>query len=225
MKTMDDFRAIVMDTETADLDGGVLDLALIEIDENLNQIDSLETLLNPERKISFAAMGVHNITEEMVKDAPTMSQFLAETGNPFDHPRLVVIGHNAAFDVGVLRDVMPERFDVIDTLKLARNLYLDAENHKLQTLRYMFGLKAGEAHRAMGDAVTCYSLLKHIAFEFGWGLWDLVRESAKPLSPETRISFGKHRGSKLKDLPRGYVSWMLKQSDVEPDLRQALEAL
>jgi exodeoxyribonuclease X len=37
------------------------------------------------------------------------------------------------------------------------------------------------------------------------------------------ISFGKHKGTSISDLPTDYVQWLMRQDDLDPYLRKALE--
>ena len=37
------------------------------------------------------------------------------------------------------------------------------------------------------------------------------------------ITFGKHKGTAIKDLPSDYANWLLKQDELDPYLRTALE--
>jgi exodeoxyribonuclease X len=37
------------------------------------------------------------------------------------------------------------------------------------------------------------------------------------------MPFGKHRGKRLSQLPGSYLSWLLREADLEPWLKQALE--
>ena len=216
----------VFDTETASMEGGVCDLAIARIDENFDVVWSIESLIDPERPISPSAMGIHHITNEMVAYEPTLSEFVGLHGNPFDRDGLVVAGHNVAFDCRMVADILPQKYRKLCTLKLARAVWPGLEDHKLQTLRYHFGLKAGDAHRAMGDVITCVSLIRLIAETKGWSLADMIDESRKPMSPETKLTFGKHKGTKLKDLPKSYISWALREmQNLDPDMREAFEAL
>ena len=41
--------------------------------------------------------------------------------------------------------------------------------------------------------------------------------------PKT-ISFGKHKGTAIQDLPIDYIQWLLRQEDLDTYLRKALEA-
>lgn len=214
----------VLDTETASLQGGVCDIAIVALDENLNITWQVESLIDPEVPISPGASGVHGIVDEDVWDKPTLSEFMEMHGWPLHRDDLIVAGHNVQFDCRMLADVLPQRYGKVCTLRIAKNLWPDNPDHKLQTLRYQFKLEAGPAHRAMGDVITCVSLLRMVADLKGCGLDGLIDLGSRPLSPETRIGFGKHKGTKLKSLPRDYVRWLLRQENVDADLRDALEA-
>ena len=216
-------KLLVLDTETASLTQGVVDIALACVDEDFQVYWKIESLIDPECEISPQAMGVHHITPEMVWDQPTLEEFMRQHRYPLSDVD-VVVGHKVDFDLRFIRDYLPDRFQVIDTLKLARQLWPDAENHKLQTLRYTFRLDAGSAHRAMGDVVTTISLARHICETYGTDASGLLQLMNAPLSLETRMPFGKHKGEKLRDLPITYVRWLVDKADIEPDLREALAA-
>ena len=231
---MDNLSVFVVDTETATMNGPVVDLAAIEINENLEVVRSYETLLKPHRPIVPAAQSVHGISNAQVADAPTLQEWVDGLGhNPFDVPgHLVIVAHNAQFDCRMLaaEELLPEQYTKCCTLRIARNLWPDLDeaeaNHKLGTLAVLFSLEAGPAHRAMGDAVTCLNLLRYIANYARVGSFEeLIALGTRTLSGDTRISFGKHKGTKLKDLPHSYVSWCLGQDGFDPDLIAALKAL
>lgn len=214
----------VFDTETASLTKGICDIAIVQIDESFNVLWEVESLIDPECEISPQAMGVHHITEEMVQFAPTIEEFMSMHNYPFRDAD-VFCGHNVPFDLRFTAPYLPEMYKKIDTLKLARQAWPDAEDHKLQTLRYKFKLDAGTAHRAMGDVVATINLMKLLAEVFDTNLEGLIALNSAPLSLETRISFGKHKGAKLKDIPLTWVRWLLEKADnVDPDLREALSA-
>lgn len=214
---------IVADTETASIEGGVCDLAVVVLDRNFNQLAAVESLIDPERPISPQASGIHHITDEMVAHEPTMAEFLDLYGNPFDRPNPIIGGHNIQFDIRVLGDLIPAEHRKLCTLKLARILWPDAPDHKLQTLRYMFRLDAGDAHRAMGDVRVCVSLLRMVRDQMGHDLESLMGLLSKPISLDTKMPFGKHQGEALKDLPISYVRWALaNMTTLDNDLREAL---
>ena len=220
-------KLLTIDTETSGLapaEGtGVCDLAIACVDEDFEVYWKIESLIDPECIISPGAMGVHHITQEMVADKPTLGEFMRLQKYPFDDAD-VFIGHSVNFDLRFVRDYLPETFQTIDTLKLSRLVWPDLDSHKLQTLRYTFGLDAGSAHRAMGDVITTISLARHICEEVGTDARGLLQLMNAPLPLTTRIKFGKHKGERLCDLPITYVRWLVDKADIEPDLREALAA-
>ena len=220
-------KLLTIDTETSGLapaEGtGVCDLAIACVDEDFEVYWKIESLIDPECIISPGAMGVHHITQEMVADKPTLGEFMRLQKYPFDDAD-VFIGHSVNFDLRFVRDYLPETFQTIDTLKLSRMVWPDLDSHKLQTLRYTFGLDAGSAHRAMGDVITTISLARHICEEVGTDAQGLLQLMNAPLPLTTRIKFGKHKGERLCDLPITYVRWLVDKADIEPDLREALAA-
>lgn len=217
---------VLTDTETASLEGGVADIAVMHVNDDLEIVWEIESLIDPERPISPQAMGIHHITNEMVADAPTLREFVEIVCDRDPFPSgSIICGHNIQFDIRMLKDVMPADHLRLCTLKLARVLFPDLPDHKLQTIRYTFGLDAGTAHRAMGDVRVCLDFLRNIRRELGHSLVDMLALARKPLSGDSKMPFGKHQGMKLKELPRSYVTWLLSKPDVDPEIRQALLAL
>lgn len=217
----------VVDTETADKEGGVVDIAIVTINEQFEVVRSMESLIDPERPISFSAMGIHHITQEMVHTAPTFAEFNDLYNFPLAGPGRHYIAHNAKFDLGkVLKDQLAPDHIATCSLRLVRNLWTEGEveDFKLQTLRYQLGLEAGPAHRAMGDVITLVSLLRYLYKTYGFSLEEIVRRGRQPLSLETKMPFGKHAkdGLRLRELPSSYVAWMRKQGDMDPDIMEAL---
>lgn len=217
-------EVFVFDTETASLQGGVCDIAIAVIDNEFNIVSQVESLIDPERPISPSASGIHHITDEMVHAAPTLEEFMSTHNYPFrqiDNP--VFGGHNVQFDLRVCANQIPTPHRKLCTLKLARNMWPNAENHQLQTLRYLLKLSTcGQAHRAMADVMTCISLLRYIGFEHGLDLAGVVQLAQAPLSLDSKMPFGKHQGERLCNLPLSYVRWLVEKADIDPDLREAL---
>lgn len=222
-------KLVVLDTETAGLKppdnggSGVVDIAIACVDEDFQVYWKIESLIDPECVIRPEAMGVHHITPEMVDGKPTLEEFMRDHRYPLTDVD-VICGHSVGFDCRFVRPYLPDNFKVIDTLKLARSLWPEAESHKLQTLRYTFGLDAGSAHRAMGDVVTTISLIRKIADEHDTDANSLLMLMNAPLSLNSAMPFGKHKGERLRDLPINYVRWLVDKADIEPDLREALSA-
>jgi DNA polymerase III epsilon subunit family exonuclease len=125
-------------------------------------IDTFQTLVNPQRRISPGAAQVNHLTDQDVTNAPTFDQIA---------PRLVVflddavlVAHNAPFDLGFLANEWqrlrwpPRDGFVIDTLALARRLYALGSNNLAAVARGL-GVPRGQAHRALGDVQTTARVL------------------------------------------------------------------
>ena len=76
-----------------------------------------------------------------------------------------------------------------------------------------------------GDLDVLLKMIKRMCADEGCGLRELLHIQSMPLKI-TKMGFGKHKGTSLADLPKSYVSWMLKDcKNLDPDLRTALSAL
>lgn len=220
-------KIIVADTETSGLteQDGPCEIAWLEINEDFQVISEVRSLIDPEVPIKASASGIHGITDSDVVDAPTLKEFFHEVMNdPFTGFDLVFVAHNAPFDWKFFEPYVPNHHGTIDTLRLARHVYPDAENHKLQTLRYMHKLDGGDAHSAMGDVRVCLGLLKRVAEVEGLGIRELISLSYTPIDVQY-MPFGKHKGAALSSLPGHYVKWLLNLDNIDDDLRLSLEKL
>lgn len=219
-------RILLIDTETTGLvNPRPVQIAWMEVDADLNEISRFESLVDPECAISAGASGVHGITYDMVANAPTMDElFFTVHNNPWSEYVTNVVAHNLPYDFPMVAPYIGTVGMKVCTLKLARRIYPKAENHKLQTLRYTFGLESGAAHSAMGDVITTHALLKQMATDTGMTFQELAEWVTQPQIVE-RIGFGKHKGSKLKDLPSQYIHWLLTEATIDDDLKFSLQQL
>jgi exodeoxyribonuclease X len=222
-------RFIILDCETAGLkpEQGPCEIAWIEIDEDFNVIDRQHSLIDPQCPISPNASGIHGITNAMVEDSPTLDEFFFDVLDaPFADGDIVFVAHNAQFDFKFVKQYIVEHAGTICTLKLARILYPDAPDHKLQTLRYYLELPQNvtDSHSAAGDVEVTLNLLKHMAGKSGLDLQGLLVLAGAPV-PIKEMPFGKHKGKPLAQVPKDYIKWLLSEPNVDPDLRYALERL
>lgn len=224
------YRWVVADTETTGVavSDRVVEVAWCEIDDGFNVLAQGSSLINPGIPIPAGASAVHGIRDRDVRDAPTMEQYFGDTlGNRFGHGDIVLIAHNAAFDARYLAPYFPEDFQRLCTLRLARKVYPDADNHKLATLKFYLDLCADETdrfHSADGDTDVLLALLGKLHEDTGMELDELLHFCVQPIEV-SKMPFGKHRNTPLKDLPRSYVSWLLGLPDLDSDLRESLRAL
>lgn len=122
-------------------------------------VDTYQTLIRPSTPMSQEVIAIHNITNEMVADAPTLSEKIAEFHSFVNDGYL--LAHHAPFDMGFLtweferaRLPLPNN-PVICTSLLSRAVVSGVSDHRLQTLARHYGIESGTAHRALDDAKTC----------------------------------------------------------------------
>lgn len=216
------------DTETTGLgkDSGIVEISWVETDEDFNEVARYYSLINPEVPIQPGAQAVHGISAEMVKDAPTIKQFMWEQKYPLAGPDVVLVAHNAPFDINYFGPWMDTPLSIC-TLRCARIAYPEVESHKLGVLKIVLGLEGSHEreHSADEDVALLLQLTKRLCIDLNHSLPDLLQYQKKP-RPITKISFGKHKGKLLKDLPGDYVDWLLNKADnLDADLRASLLAL
>lgn len=218
-------RYILADTETTGLKNPQpVEVAWVECDEHFNIIHRVESLIDPQCEIESGAQAVHGISYQDVADQPTLQEFFTVVqDNPLGYGDVVYFGHNAAYDLQMLRPYIANLDAAVCTVKLARRIYPDAPNHKLQTLREWLDLGAGDAHRALGDVITTHSLIQRMMRDTGFSIDELVEFSTQPYLIE-RMPFGKHKGMPLESLPPAYRRWLLDLEDLDDNLRYSLTA-
>jgi DNA polymerase III epsilon subunit-like protein len=219
----EDLRYIVGDTETTGLSAsaGACEIAMLEVDKDLNVIHTWETLINPGVPIEPGAGAIHGIKDEDVAAAPTMAaamNFIFPEGKP----RVVLIAHNARFDLRFFGPHM-EVVASLCTLEMARKFLPKAPNHRLGTLKTFLNLPSQPEHEALGDILTVLDLLKAIVPLSGRTLDQLVGGAAKP-SMLYEMPFGEHKGKPIAEIDSDYRNWLIQQ-DISADLRYTLETL
>lgn len=220
-------RYFFWDTETtgATPEDKVVELAFIEVDEHLNELTRGHSLIDPERRISPGASGVHGITYDMVADSPTIEEYFQQVLQPPLEGEIVFIAHKAEFDRRYLTPHLPPIVAQVCTLRLARRALPNADNHKLSTLMYQYGLDRGESHSADGDVRTMLSLVRYVlslpGFE-GKTLRHLAIEDSN-LQVLTEMPFGKWKGPMNKVCPK-YAKWAVTggMKELDRDLHYTL---
>lgn len=149
---------VAIDVETTGLSPFVNEL--IEISaikyQGLKKIDTYTTLVKPKLQIPYYITKITGITNDMVKDAPSieeaMPQLISFVGNA------VIVAHNANFDYKFIQNYSGNSFSrnkVIDTVPIGRKLYPELPNHKLGTIAKRIGITEDGFHRAEFDCECC----------------------------------------------------------------------
>lgn len=166
-KKWTEYPIIAVDTETSGqypIQDDICEIAAVKsIGGKI--VDTYQTLVKPREKMSDFIIGIHGITNEMVKDAPKITEVLPGFLDFIQEG--VVVGHHSPFDLGFLsyeleKQSLPLPVDpVLCSSLISRNTITGTPNHKLQTLIQYLGIDGGQAHRALDDAKACLELTFH----------------------------------------------------------------
>lgn len=213
---------ILLDTETTSLDKG----RLIELSYGMRGSEIITTVRckNPV-PIELEAMATHFIEEQELEDLPLFKdnpdyrniKDTIETG--------IVVAHNAPFDIGVLIREGIHPFDFIDTRRVAKHLFPDAKNHKLQFLRFYLGCKFAakpQPHSAEGDVIVLKAVFEKLYQKCQQEYEELdtdpgVIEKMKYLSHTPalvpKILFGMHYGKTFEQLRKTNTGYLIYLRD------------
>ena len=133
--------------------------------------ERFQTFVNPGRRLTPEIIGLTGITDEMLRDAPSLKEALTEFLEFVDGRPLAA--HNAEFDIGFIRAGCRQvglefHPTYVDSLILAQNLLPDLNKHKLDIVAERLDLPAFNHHRASDDAATVGYML--IPF------WEMLRQ-------------------------------------------------
>ncbi len=213
----------IFDTETTGkTEPIVVEAAWIKINKfnPFETSDSFNQRYNPGKKNEYGALAIHNILDEELVDCPPASDFMLPEDAEY------IIGHNVDYDWKVINQPNVKR---ICTLALAKKVWPNLDSYNQSALLYFIeGNNAREklknAHSALADVKNCEILLRAIcnglAINTAEELWAQSEVARIP----THIGFGKHKGTLISEIPKDYKEWLLKQVDIDPYLRKAIEA-
>jgi DNA polymerase-3 subunit epsilon len=189
-------------------------------------------LVNPGIPIPPEATAVHNITDEMVREAPTFKE-VGQLFIDFCAGETVLIAHNNdAFDKLFLEQEYKRagleipKWLFIDSLKWSRKYRTDLPKHTLQHLREAFGIPANQAHRALDDVIVLHEVFSRMIDDLSM---ETVLELLSQSSKLTHMPFGKHQGKLLSEVPKDYIRWLQENGALDKpenkELRNAFTSL
>lgn len=152
---------VVFDFETTgtDVTDEVTELGAVKIVDGIIT-ETLSTFVNPHIHIPEEITKLTSITDDDVKDAPDMSDVIADFYKFSEN--CVLVAHNTPFDKKFVDKyaklngfVFPNR--TMDTLAMARKSVI-CKNYKLGTLCAHFGISLEGAHRAVNDCLATAKL-------------------------------------------------------------------
>ena len=224
-------NALILDTETHDLNGYPIEIAYAPCSFEqgvlvINQGEVFDEYFSCPEPIALGALATHHILEADIAEKPSFDTFKMPQGVQY------LIGHNIDYDIKAIQKCQPD-FTVkgICTLALCRMVWPDLP-HTLSAMYYhvMDDLELARkhlrhAHNAKADIYFTGVILKTLVEQLGIKDMNSLFIMSESARIPKYITFGKHKGTAIKDLDSGYVSWLLKQPDLDPYLRKALVTL
>lgn len=212
-------KALIADTETTNAEDNaeIIEAAWINHETGEEYCERFR----PTGPISFGAMATHHIMpHDLTSCRPSASFALPEVD--------YLIGHNIDFDWKVMGYPCAKR---ICTLALCRYLWPELDSHKQGAVMYfLFGADAQElvkgAHNALEDVRMCRMILQSCHAELAQrgvpvNSWEEIWKASEVARVPTIMTFGKHKGLQIKDVPRDYMRWYLGQADTDEYMRKA----
>ncbi|UIP93980.1 3'-5' exonuclease [Acinetobacter johnsonii] len=222
-------NALILDTETHDLNGYPIEIAYAPCSFEqgvlvINHGEVFDEYFSCPEPIALGALATHHILETDIAEKPSFDTFKMPQGVQY------LIGHNIDYDITAIQKCQPD-FTVkgICTLALCRMVWPELP-HTLSAMYYhvMDDLELARkhlrhAHNAKADIYFTGVILKTLVEQLGIKDMNSLFIMSETARIPKYITFGKHKGTAIKDLDSGYVSWLLKQPDLDPYLRKAIE--
>lgn len=223
--------ALILDTETHDLNGYPIEIAYAPCSFEqgvlvINQGEVFDEYFSCPEPIALGALATHHILETDIAEKPSFDTFKMPQGVQY------LIGHNIDYDITAIQKCQPDlTVKGICTLALCRMVWPELP-HTLSAMYYhvMDDLELARkhlrhAHNAKADIYFTGVILKTLVEQLGIKDMNSLFIMSETARIPKYITFGKHKGTAIKDLDSGYVSWLLKQPDLDPYLRKALVTL
>lgn len=209
----------VVDFETTGLapPAEVCEVGICDITLEGRRLDDVRSWLCSVTAIPPEIRAIHHITVAECAKFPAFDQTKI-----FDEPCEAVAAHNSAFETLFFTPSVP----VICTYKSALRVWPDAPSHSNGALRYWLEDQGKiildhsmtqPSHRAGPDSYVTANILMAL-FDAGKTGREMVAWTKEPaLLPKCPI--GKFKGLPWPQVDGGFLSWMLRQPDMENDLK------
>jgi DNA polymerase III epsilon subunit family exonuclease len=166
---------VVFDLETTGIsaqEDSIIEISAIKVRDH-NPVEEFTALINPGTHIPVGATNVNGITDDMVKDAPKLTEVLPNFLSFIEGE--ILVGHNIqSFDLPFIYRAAEELLekevpnDYIDTLHMARECLPMLRRYRLVDISEYFQIETKGAHRALNDCVMnqqCYEQMGRLIKE------------------------------------------------------------
>ncbi|GMQ62046.1 3'-5' exonuclease [Vallitalea maricola] len=162
---------VAFDIETtgiSPMDSRITEIGAVKIVDG-NVVDEFNQLINPEISIPDNIVSLTGITDELVKDKPTINFVLPDFIDfckGFD-----ILGHNIKFDFSFIKTYalklnMNFEKNALDTLAISRMVLKDLPSRRLGCLCDYYRIDYLNGHRAFNDAYATYQLYNQLKADF-----------------------------------------------------------
>ena len=216
-------KAIIFDTETTGKnEAKMIEAAWIQLD-SINPFStsaSFNQRYNPGKPIELGALATHHILDEELIDCPSPESFELPQGLEY------LIGHNIDYDWNIIGQPNIKR---ICTLALSRKIWPTLDSHTQSALFYFLSRPNARevlknAHSALADVKICAVILESVCKTLNISNIDDLYTASEAARIPSHMTFGKHKGASITDIPRDYKTWLLNQDNLDAYLKKALEA-
>ncbi len=155
---IEDETFVVFDLETTGLNAyknEIIEIGAVKL-KGTRIVDRFSQLVKPVGKLPKKIQELTGITEDMLIDSPSIEEILPKFLEFIEGATLVA--HNAPFDMSFIRrdslKILNKKIEntVIDTLRMARDLYPEFKNYGLKTVTKRLGVSLESHHRAVDDS-------------------------------------------------------------------------
>ena len=209
---------LFLDTETSGLD---VEDRLVEVGFRTEGGIAYSERFKAPVPVKVGAMAVNHITNKMLEDCSPFECSEVQKGLAgYAASGYVLVAHNAPFDLAMLAKEGIVFNKYIDTKKMSHALdpNQEMESHRLQYLRYYYGVELPEAvaHTAEGDIAVLEAVFHCLHEKLGKPSIDELIELSKRPVLHTKFKFGKYNGNDIASVAAvdpGYLEWLLKSKE------------
>lgn len=153
----------IIDIETTGLSPAwdeIIEIAAIRYEKGV-KTDEYLTLVHPENDVDEYITELTGITNEMLTDAPTISECIGAFADFVGES--ILVGYNVNFDINFIYDNMlqylekPLSNDFVDVMRIARKELPELKHHRQADVLKFFNINIDRAHRALNDCEACNS--------------------------------------------------------------------
>lgn len=156
----------VIDIETTGLDPQyceIIEISAIRY-EGSREIDSFSNLVKPEQPIDSFITSLTGITNEMVENAPSISEVILNFYHFIGED--ILVGYNVGFDINFLYDNLKRYHNIplsnpwINIMRIAKKILPEQERYTQPDIAAYYQIKVKRAHRAEADCETCHAIFE-----------------------------------------------------------------